>query len=103
MVGFRERRSTHVADMHECPVLPASLSALIDPLRSLVDQLSVHSRLPQVEVAVGGNPPAPGFRPPLPLTEEDHAHLPAFPPRPPIHLLLPSRGPGTAPPFPPPG
>jgi len=99
MVGFRERRSTHVADMHECPVLPASLSALIDPLRSLVDQLSVHSRLPQVEVAVGDNAAALVLRHLLPLTEEDHAHLRAFAERHQIHLWLQSGGPDTAQPF----
>ena len=32
MVGFRERRSTYVADMRECPVLPPRISALIDPI-----------------------------------------------------------------------
>jgi 23S rRNA (uracil1939-C5)-methyltransferase len=99
MVGFRERRSTHVADMHECPVLPPSISALIDPLRSLVDQLSVHSRLPQVEVAVGDNAAALVLRHLLPLTEEDHAHLRAFAERHQIHLWLQSGGPDTAQPF----
>src|SRR5205085_4841241 len=78
MVGFRERRSTYVADMHECPVLPARISALIDPLRALIERLSVHSRLPQVEIAVGDNAAALVFRHLLPLTEEDHAHLRAL-------------------------
>ena len=52
MVGFRERRSTYVADMHECAVLPARVSALIDPLRALIGQLSIHNRLPQVETVI---------------------------------------------------
>ena len=44
LVGFRERRSTYVADMHECPVLPPRVSALIAPLRELIEGLSIHER-----------------------------------------------------------
>ena len=88
MVGFRERRSTYVTDMHECPVLPARISALIDPLRLLIEQLSVHSRLPQVEVAVGDNAAALVFRHLLPLTEADHAALKTFADRHGIHVWL---------------
>src|SRR6185312_10072803 len=51
MVGFRERRSTHVADMRECRVLPEQVSRLIPHLRSLVGTLSIKERLPQIEVA----------------------------------------------------
>jgi 23S rRNA (uracil1939-C5)-methyltransferase len=102
MVGFRERRSTYVTDMHECPVLPARLSALIDPLRALIEQLSVHSRLPQVEVAVGDNAAALVFRHLLPLTQDDHAQLRAFAREHGIHLWLQPGGPETAQPFEPP-
>jgi 23S rRNA (uracil1939-C5)-methyltransferase len=99
MVGFRERRSTYVTDMHECPVLPARISALIDPLRALIEQLSVHSRLPQIEVAVGDNAAALVLRHLLPLTEDDHAHLRAFARQHDIHLWLQPGGPDSAQPF----
>jgi 23S rRNA (uracil1939-C5)-methyltransferase len=99
MVGFRERRSTYVTDMHECPVLPARISALIDPLRALIEQLSVHSRLPQVEIAVGDNAAALVLRHLLPLTEEDRAHLRAFARSHDIHLWLQPGGPESAHPF----
>ena len=99
MVGFRERRSTYVTDMHECPVLPARISALIDPLRALIGELSVHSRLPQVEVAVGDNAAALVFRHLLPLTNEDHVRLRAFAERYQIHVWLQPGGPETAQPF----
>ena len=36
MVGFRERRSTHVADMRECHVLPRRCRASFPRLRALV-------------------------------------------------------------------
>ena len=99
MVGFRERRSTHVADMHECPVLPARISALIDPLRALIEQLSVHSRLPQIEIAIGDNAAALVFRHLLPLTEADHAALRGFADQHGIHVWLQPAGPDSAHPF----
>ncbi|MDR0251429.1 MAG: 23S rRNA (uracil(1939)-C(5))-methyltransferase RlmD [Burkholderiales bacterium] len=53
LVGFHERKSSYVADMRECPVLPPTISALLMPLRELVEALSIRDRLPQIEVAVG--------------------------------------------------
>ncbi|MDR0247456.1 MAG: 23S rRNA (uracil(1939)-C(5))-methyltransferase RlmD [Burkholderiales bacterium] len=53
LVGFHERRSSYVADMRECPVLPPTISALLMPLRELIEALSIRDRLPQIEVAIG--------------------------------------------------
>lgn len=53
LVGFHERRSSYVADMRECAVLPPKISALLPLLRGLVESLSIRTRLPQIEVAVG--------------------------------------------------
>ncbi len=53
LVGFHERKSSFVADMTQCSVLPAKLSALLPHLRDLVASLSVRDRLPQIEVAIG--------------------------------------------------
>src|SRR5260221_7175019 len=58
LVGFREKRSTYIADMRECPVLPEKVSALIPSLKQLIESLSINDRVPQIEVAVGDNPPA---------------------------------------------
>ncbi|MBV9191688.1 MAG: methyltransferase domain-containing protein, partial [Betaproteobacteria bacterium] len=99
MVGFRERRSTYVTDMHECPVLPGHISALIDPLRVLIEKLSVRSRMPQVEVAVGDNVAVLVLRHLLPLSEDDHAHLRAFAREQGVHLWLQPGGPDSAQPF----
>lgn len=54
LVGFHERHSSFVAVMDSCPILPAQVSALISPLKRLVESLSRPDRLPQIEVAVGG-------------------------------------------------
>ncbi|MCO5100018.1 MAG: 23S rRNA (uracil(1939)-C(5))-methyltransferase RlmD [Burkholderiaceae bacterium] len=53
LVGFHERSSSYVADMRECHVLPARVSALLLPLRALVESLSIRRRVPQIELAVG--------------------------------------------------
>lgn len=53
LVGFRERSSSHVADMHSCDVLPPKISALLLPLRALINGLSIPDRLPQIELAIG--------------------------------------------------
>jgi 23S rRNA (uracil1939-C5)-methyltransferase len=53
LIGFHERKSSYVADMRECHVLPPKVSRLLTPLRALVESLSIRTRLPQIELAVG--------------------------------------------------
>jgi 23S rRNA (uracil1939-C5)-methyltransferase len=53
LVGFHERRSSFVADMKSCEILPANVSALLPRLRELVGSLSMRDRLPQFELAIG--------------------------------------------------
>ena len=53
LVGFHERKSRYVADMQVCPVLPAKLSAMLMPLRSLIAGMDQRDRLPQIELAIG--------------------------------------------------
>jgi 23S rRNA (uracil1939-C5)-methyltransferase len=52
MVGFRERYSSHVAELQRCEVLAAPVDALIAPLGALLSELSIRERVPQVEVAI---------------------------------------------------
>jgi len=99
LVGFRERRSTWVADMRECPVLPSEISALIGPLRDLIEKLSVRSRLPQVEVAAGDNATALVFRHLLPLLDEDRSLIRNFSVTHGIHVWLQPGGPESVQPF----
>jgi len=96
MVGFRERRSTHVADMRECPVLPAHVSALIPGLKELVEKLSVRERLPQIELAAGDNATALVFRHLLPLEGADQVFLKEFSEKHGVHVWLQPGGPETA-------
>ena len=99
MVGFRERRSTHVAEMTQCHVLPDAVSALIVPLRELVGKLSIKERLPQIEIAVGDNATVLVFRHLLPLDESDQAALRDFSAKHQIHVWLQPGGPESAHPF----
>ena len=102
LVGFRERRSTFVADMNSCEVLPARVSALIPRLRELVGGLSVRDRVPQIEVAVGDEATVLVFRHLLPLTEADQASLRQFAEDHGVHAWLQPAGPDSAAPLHPP-
>jgi len=53
LVGFHERRSSFVADMTSCEILPEAVSRALPDLRALVEGLSIRERLPQIELAVG--------------------------------------------------
>jgi 23S rRNA (uracil1939-C5)-methyltransferase len=99
LVGFRERRSTYVADMAGCPVLPPPVSALIPALKALIGGLSTPDRIPQVEVAAGEATTALVFRHLLPLSETDLERLRAFSEDNRIHVWLQPGGPETARPF----
>ncbi|MGQ0652734.1 MAG: 23S rRNA (uracil(1939)-C(5))-methyltransferase RlmD [Betaproteobacteria bacterium] len=99
LVGFRERRSSYIADMRECAVLPPHVSALIVPLRELAEKLSIRARLPQVEVAIGDDATALVVRHLDPLTQGDEALLREFASKNRIHMWLQPGGPETAHPF----
>jgi 23S rRNA (uracil1939-C5)-methyltransferase len=99
MVGFRERRSTFVADMQSCLVLPAHVSALIPRLRALIGQLSIRERVPQIEVAVGDDTVVLVFRHLLPLSDADRELLRRFADAARVQVWLQPRGPESAEPF----
>lgn len=78
LVGFRERRSSFVADMSECHVLPRQVSNLLLPLRLLIGSLSHPDRIPQIEVSVGEGTVVLLLRHLEPLTDEDKDRLTEF-------------------------
>jgi 23S rRNA (uracil1939-C5)-methyltransferase len=78
LVGFHERKSSYVADMDSCEVLPPHVSALLRPLAELVAAMDGRDRLPQVEVAVGARVTALVLRHLQPLTEPDIGRLRRF-------------------------
>ncbi len=53
LIGFHEGKSSYVADMTACEILPKHVSNLLPKMRQLVMGLSIVDRMPQIEVAVG--------------------------------------------------
>lgn len=99
LVGFHEKRSSFVADMESCEVLPARISSLLKPLRGLIGSLSIRSRVPQVEVAVGEGVAVLVLRILEPLKREDEALLKEFADHHAIQWYLQPKGPESAYPF----
>lgn len=95
LVGFHERKSSYVADMDSCEVLPPHLSALLVPLRELITGMDQRDRLPQIEVAVGDEVTALVLRHLEPLSEGDLARLREFGARHGIQWWLQPKGPDT--------
>jgi len=103
LVGFREKKSSYVTDMMSCEVLPARISALLPELRSLVGRLSIHDRVPQIELACGESPAGPidalVLRLLAPQSGDDERELVAFADHHHVHIWLQPGGPATARPF----
>ncbi len=99
LIGFHEKRSSFVADMTSCEVLPLRISRLLPLLRELVNRLSIRERLPQIEVASGEAADVLVLRVLAPPSQADQALLKAFADDNGVHLYLQPKGPETAHPF----
>ncbi|MGH8803609.1 MAG: 23S rRNA (uracil(1939)-C(5))-methyltransferase RlmD [Polaromonas sp.] len=78
LVGFHERKSSYVADMTECHVLPKHVSDMLVPLRELIGGMDARETLPQIELACGDEVTAMVLRHMEPLSQGDLARLRAF-------------------------
>lgn len=99
LVGFHERKSSYIADMKTCEILPPHVSAMLVPLRELVASLSIFEQMPQIELAVGENVTALVMRNMAPLTMEDQDKLRAFADLHRVQWWLQPKGPDTVYPF----
>jgi 23S rRNA (uracil1939-C5)-methyltransferase len=99
LVGFRERRSSYVTEMTSCEVLPPKVSALIRPLRTLIDTLDMQGRIPQIEVAVGDALTVLVLRVLEAVGVEDRERLKRFAEDHGVQLWLQPEGPDSARPF----
>jgi len=99
LVGFHERKSSFVADMETCRVLPPHVSALLMPLRALVAAMDQRDRLPQIELAIGqgtgDDVTALVLRHLEPLTDADLARLREFGATHGVQWWLQEKGPDT--------
>lgn len=92
LVGFRERHAPFVTNMHACEVLAAPVHALLDKLSETIAELSIRSRVPQIEVAVADNATVLVFRVLDPPTSDDKRVLTRFAKDAGVRVLLQSGG-----------
>ena len=95
LVGFHERKSSYVADMNSCEVLPRHLSDLLAPLATLIEGMDERDRLPQIEVAVGDDSTALVLRHLQALTSADLQRLRDFAALHQVQWWLQPKGPAT--------
>ncbi len=95
LVGFHERKSSFVADMDSCEVVPREVSALLVPLRALIASMEQRDRLPQIELAVGDAEIALVLRHLEPLVPGDLQRLRDFGVRHGVQWWLQPKGPET--------
>jgi len=95
LVGFHERKSSFVADMDSCEVLPAAMSAMLVPLRDLVAAMDQRDQLPQIELAMGDAVTALVLRHLAPLSEADRVRLRDFGAAHAVQWWLQAKGPDT--------
>ena len=99
LIGFHERKSRYVADMQVCPVLPAQVSQMLMPLRTLIGSMDQRDRLPQIELAIGQRLEGPVIALVLrhlePVTAADADRLRAFAAEHGVQWWLQPKGPDT--------
>lgn len=78
LVGFHEKKSSYIADMHSCEILPPQVGRKLMLLRELVGELSAPDRIPQIEVAVTQDRTVLVVRHLVPLMPADVSILLAF-------------------------
>jgi len=96
LVGFHERKSSFVADIASCDILPRHVSGMLLPLRALIGAMATRDRLPQIELAVGDGVIALVLRHLEPLPERDLALLRAFAGEHGVEWWLQPQGPDSA-------
>ena len=95
LIGFHEWRSSYIADIRSCAVLPTHVSSLLLPLRELFAEMSIAERMPQIEVAVGEQCTALVLRILEPLNTADEELLRRFADKHGVVFYLQPKGPDT--------
>ena len=103
LVGFHEPQNRYVSDMTSCDVLPPQWSDLLSHLRTLVMDLSIRDRVPQIELAMGDEggelQTAMVLRHLLPLTDDDQQILKVFAQKHKLWMWTQAHGPESVKPF----
>ena len=93
LVGFHERKSRYIADMHTCKILPPHVDALLMPLRELIGAMAARDTCPQIELACGDEVTVLVLRHLEPLSSGDRDRLRAFGRRHGVQWWLQPKGP----------
>ncbi|MFN0314648.1 MAG: 23S rRNA (uracil(1939)-C(5))-methyltransferase RlmD [Burkholderiales bacterium] len=93
LIGFNDRMSHHVVDMHSCAILPVHVSEALTPLRALLAQFDSRAVIPQVEISVGDDATVFLIRNLEPLTAEECNLLEQFGRERDIGIYLQPKGP----------
>jgi len=96
LVGFHEKRSSYIADMTSCQILPPHISDMLPQMRRLIAGLSVPDRVPQIEIAVGDTETVLVFRNLVELSDDDLARLRQFSETHSVQVWLQPAGPTSA-------
>jgi len=99
IIGFHEKSARYVTDMKACKVLPPHLSEMLEPLRGLIESLSIRGKVPQIEFAMGEGQDASitalVLRIMAPLSVADEARLKVFADEYGVQWWLQTKGPDT--------
>lgn len=95
LVGFREKSSAYIADMHSCAILDQRVSKVIPQLRELIAALTIPNQIPQIEIAAGDNEVALVFRHLAPMQNSDVDSLRQFGTQHGFQIWLQPEGPDT--------
>jgi len=93
LVGFREKRSSLLADLARCEVLHPAVGEQLTGLAALLDRLEARARIPQVEVAVTDPVVALVLRNLDPLGAADQNRLTDYARQQQLHIYLQPAGP----------
>lgn len=95
LVGFREKRSSFITEISDCPIMDTRVAKLIEPLKEFLTGLEARTFIPQIEVACGDEDVALVFRHLEPLSDTDQQALIEFAASQGFQLYLQSGGPKT--------
>ena len=102
LVGFRERNTPFIADMHRCEVLLPGVGHQLELLSDLIGQLDARASIPQIELAADPENIQLVFRHLQPLSDHDREMLTSFAQEHGFQILLQPGGPDTVEPLYPP-
>lgn len=92
LVGFRERGSRYLTSLMHCHTLDPRLAELLPALHALLEQISIRTEIPQLEISAADNAVAIVLRNLQPFNQDDIALTKQFAIDHKLHFFLQPRG-----------